>query len=371
MIASTLPPVWDVDLYASLDLPPWLSALFIVYSSVAFVIAIIVLALRARSRTALASRAERSVGDEKYPLVEGKDVVLCGIVRHYEANDVAVKVTVTQEGSESESSGSWTHSWTEIDRDIEVAPFLLELPDKELVLVSPPKNVDVADALDQKVWINRNKRVLGAELVPGEEIWARGRLERSDVAIPGSAYRDVAWGWALGPTDGRMLLSSEPLGAGLRQRASFHRRFAWLAAVHLVAIQLSLGWFYGRLVAPTLAADIVSKRYYQTTDSDGDTHDYYEITVPIDTGIDDRTINISDDDYRIVATGTRVPIRVASSSNWNLGASPTLAIWHGIVIFGLPNGFLILYALRRRRSRPWFRRKVNESHGGRLPEPPS
>lgn len=56
-----------------------------------------------------------------------------------------------------------------------------------------------------------------------------------------------------------------------------------------------------------------------------------------------------------------------SYTNWNLGAEPTLAIWHSLFVFFLPIIFWVTYAWRRRSSRPWFRRKVNESGSGRLP----
>jgi hypothetical protein len=359
-----------MDLYASADVPPVIAAFVVVSAIVLLGLGIVVGVVRGARRAVVARRSERSMGDEKHPLVEGKDVVLCGIVRHLEASDVAVKVSITQAGSESESSGSWSHSWTEIDREIVVAPFLLELPNKQIVRVDPPRNVDVADALDQKVWIDRNHRVLSAELVPGEKIWARGRLERSDIAMPSAAYRDVAWGWALGPTDGQMLLSSEPLGAGMRERSRFHRRYAWIAAGILVAIQMSLGWFYGRIVAPTIVAEVESKRYYQTTDSDGDTHDHYLITLVPDTNVDDHGVHIDDADFELLDRGSRVPLRYASHTNWNLGVEPTLAIWHSLFVFFLPFIFWVAYAMRRRGSRPWFRKKVNESGGGRLPDPP-
>lgn len=357
-----------MDAYASADVPPVVAA-FVIALSVAMLIAGIAISFwRGSRRAAVAARAESSIGDEEHPLVEGKDVVLSGIVRHLEGHEVAVKVSIEQRGSEAESSGTWSHSWVEIDRDIVVAPFLLELPNGQHVRVDPPKNVDVADALDQKVWIDRNTRVLSAELVPGERIFARGRLERSDIAAPGGAYRDVAWGWALGPSDGQMLLSSEPLGEGLRTRARFHRRFGMYALAILVATQTSLVWFYNRVAGETVIAEVENRRFYQTTDSDGDTHDHYIITFTPDTDVTDRTVDIDDDDYEYLDRGSKVPLRRANASNWNLGAEPTLAIWHSIAIFFLPFVFWITYSVRRGMSRPWFRRKVNEDGPGRLPD---
>ncbi|MBL9014129.1 MAG: hypothetical protein JNL83_08125 [Myxococcales bacterium] len=353
------------ELYERYMLPPTFA--LVVAGAVLLVLAGGVLAclLRTRRRIRLARAAEASVVDDPPPLlVEGADVVLAGLVRHFEDNDVAVKVSIRQSGSESESSGSWSHSWTEIDRDIVVRPFLLELSSGQLVLVHPPKNVDVADALDQKVWINRNERVLSAELVPGERIFARGRLERSDQAVPGGAYRDVAWGWALGPSDGQMLLSSEPLGAGLRQRAAFHRRFAIWGVALLVVAQVTLAGYYGRLFGHTATATITKRFFYQTTDSDGDTHDHWAVTVRGD------DIEVAEDDHDRVIPPEVVPIRVSSPSNWALGSSATFSLWRLFALLAFVLVFWIPYRARRRSSRPWFRRKVNESLGGRLPDPP-
>ena len=352
-----------MDVYPKWALPPILAMVAVAIALAALVGGIVACVLRARRRGVLAAAAERSVGDRRAPLVDGAEVVLSGIVRHHE-HEVAVKVRVHQKGSESESSGSWSHSWIEIDREIELAPFLLELATGELVVVHPPKNVDVADALDQKVWIDRNHRVLSAELVPGEQIFARGRLERSDQAAPTGAYREVSWGWALVPSDGQMLLSSEPLGAGLRQRARFHTSFALWAATLLLVTNITLIAFYGRLLGHTELAKVTAKHFYQTTDSDGDTYDHYALVVR---GADNE---VADDDYKRITEQIEIPIRIGSGSNWKLGSSATLAWWHALIELGFASLFWLPYKVRRRSSRPWFRRKVNESGSGQLPDPP-
>lgn len=333
--------------------------------------AVVIGALRGVHRSRVAARAEASMGGETRPFVEGEDVVLYGTVRHLEDQTIAVKVSIFQDGSEAESSGSWTHSWIEIDREIEVAPFLLEVAGGQLVRIAPPKNVDVADTLDQKVWIDRNRRVLSAELVPGEKIYAKGRLERSDVAAPSSAYRDVQWGWGLVPVDGQMLLSSEPLGAGLRQRAAFHRGYAWIALGLLAALQLTLVWFYGRALGDTVTATVTTKSYSTTTDSDGDTHHHHVISFDSDeVALLGAQVEIDGDDYAWIDRGTTVEVRRANADNWNLGPTPTLHWIHGAVVFIASCAFWFVYMARRISSRPWFRRKVEETEPGRLPDPP-
>ncbi len=333
----------------------------IVVSVIVLAISAVVGFVRAGRRSAVAARAEASVGGKAPPLLEAGDVVLTGIVRHLADHDIAVKVSITQDGDETESSGRWSHSWTEVDREIVVAPFLLELSGGELVRVEPPRNVDVADALDQKVWINRNKRVLSAELVPGEQIHVRGRLGRSDIAVPSTAYREVAWGWSLTGATAQMLLSSEPLGAGLRQRAGFHRNFAWLALGMLVASQLSLAWFYQRAAGTPQAVKVTDTRYYTTSDSDGT---YHHHVIRLEIGAD---VKIHGDDYNVIQVGNLVAIRLAGASNWNLGSRPTIHWAHGVFVSALPIVFWGLYVTRRRSSRPWFRRTVNEVGSGPLP----
>lgn len=356
-----------MNVYARASLSPDLSWMIVFGITIALVANIVICLVRAVARSRMARIAAAQASDKPPPLVEGSDVLLAGIVQHFENHDVAVKVVITQDGDENESSGSWSHSWTEINREIILAPFLLELANGEKVRVDPPKNVEVADALDQKVWINRNKRVLTAELVPGEKIYARGRLERSDQAVAGSAYRDNSWGWALRATGGsQMLLSSEPLGAGMTKRAAFHRRSAWGTLVFLVGIQLSLLGFWTRMLFGHVErATVVSKHDQTGRDSDGDEYTEYFLSIRVD------NVEVSEDDFERVRAGTELPIRVVSRDSWSLGPRATINWWHALIIIPIALCVLIAYPLRRKATRPWFRRKVNESGSGRLPDPPN
>jgi hypothetical protein len=354
--------VWTQDVYEQGALSPVLAVPVIAVALIALVVLIVLALVRARKRDALAATAEASVGDVPPALVENSDVILFGVVRHAPDQHVAVKVAITQEGKETESSGTWSHSWTEIDRDITVVPFLLELPNKTHVLVEPPQNVDVADALDQKVWIDRNRRILSAELVPGEAIYARGRLERSEHASVPAGYRDVQWGWALRGSRHQMLLSSEPLGSGLRARAAFHRRCAWIALVVLIATQVTLAGFYRRALGHTEVVTVTKVYGYETTNSDGDVQHHDALT--FSGGGED--INSRDADR--VHAGDTIPLRVAANGDRQLGAYPTIYWIHALCVALASLICWSWYRARRQRSRPWFRRKLNESGTGPLPD---
>ncbi|CAN5823310.1 hypothetical protein BH11MYX2_BH11MYX2_26370 [soil metagenome] len=329
----------------------------------------VVIASLARSirRNRMAASAEASVGEHPPALVEGSDVVLCGVVRHYE-DELAVKVSITQHGTETESSGSWSYRWEEINREIKVAPFMLDLPNKESVVVRPPRNPEVADALDQKVWINRNQRILSAELVPGETIWVRGRLERSDRADPAAAYRDVKWGWALQPVHGKMLLSSEPLGAGFRSRARFHRAGMVYALIVVAACAVTVVPFLFRVAGHTERAVVEGTNEWITTDDDNKGTTHYGLQFrSATTGHESEEIDSSD--AGAISKGDEVPVRVSSESNWQLGPEASLRWWHLMLMAALSLITAFWYRIARQKSRPWHKRQVNETGGGRLPDP--
>lgn len=362
--------MWTQDVYECWTMSPTWSLAAALLALVPLASVVVLGFWRAWRRAAVAATAEASV-EPRPVLAEGRDLVLAGRVRLLDDADVAVRISVRQRGSEHESSGAWSYRWEEIDREIVVHPFVLELANGEQVVVYPPANVDVADALDQKVVIKRDERVMSAELVPGEAIFARGRLARQGRARAGEGYRDGTFGWSLHPANGHMLLSSEPMGSGLRKRARFHRRFAWFALAVLAATQLTLVSFYGRRAGVARAAPVEELRHEDATDDDGDPVHTYEVRVR------GRWIEVALVDW--IALGGHldrapeppmiVPIRYASDGNWNLGSEPVIAWWHGVLVVVLAGGAVLAYPLIRRATRPWFRRRAQESGSGRLPGP--
>jgi hypothetical protein len=350
------------DLYEEIDMASATAvAAIAIVSCVLLAFAVLAL-LRARSRAALAAaEAARMSSDKPAELREG-EILLAGVVEHAPGHEVAVRVEIQQHGEESESSGSWSHRWTEIDRKTIVAPFYLKLADGTRVRVEAPRDVEVADDLDGKVLISNTSRIRSAELIPGESVYAQGWLERGDDAmIPEAGYRDVTWGWVLRPARGRMLLSSHPLGAGLRSRADFHRWYGRLALVLLAIFHVTLAGFYSRASAKVVEGTIVELKHSTSTDSDGDTVNHYDIDVATPSGRR-HEFSLASSDFGRLQRGIKVPVR-----GGQLGAGPTLAYPHVAIAMFLVMSLLVTYRLRRRASRPWYRRRVNDSGSGRLP----
>ena len=118
-------------------------------ASIAFVYVIPVifvggLALRFLLRALLAGRrardARRTADAESQTLDEG-DTILRG---RAELDDGTVRATVEQVGSEAESSGSWTVTWTETNRRVQVAPFYVVHASGERVRVEPGDKTHLA-----------------------------------------------------------------------------------------------------------------------------------------------------------------------------------------------------------------------------------
>jgi hypothetical protein len=366
--------VWERDVYQNTAVSASTTWTIIV-ATTCFLVGVIVLAfIRARRRDEIAAAAEASVGDKPPALAEGDNVVLSGIVRHLEGN-LAVRVSIDQEGSQRTYRGSTTHTWIEKARKVEVATFKLELPNGESVLVHPSKDVELIDALDLKYRHNRYARTWVAELTDGEKITARGRLERSDVADPAAAYRDVNWGWALQPSaTGKLLLSSEPMGLGLRKRASFHRKAALLAIGILCALQATLALFYARAAVGTVQPGRIDSFSSWITHNKNSTTTHYGVwfEAPV---IGYQTEEVDDADFYFYGGYTgpvqgehTIPVMVASPTNWQIGAKATIRWWHALLVLGGAVAFQFWYVVRRKMTRPWFRRKLNENGSGALPD---
>ena len=130
--------------------PPAATALVLALD-LAFLGAVVVaLSRRARARRSIAE-AEASV-DPAGPLAERQRFV-AGTVELAQGEHVAVRVTVSQKGSERAVKNGYVHQWREAERTVEARPVYVRHASGARVRVevpAVPNDVGLVDALDQK-----------------------------------------------------------------------------------------------------------------------------------------------------------------------------------------------------------------------------
>jgi len=174
---SELHPVDHLEASSSALLAPMVLGSWLTLLGVA-----VVLHLRYRRRAAKAEAAF----DPDAPLDPGEAIVL-GTVEHARGEETAVRVEITQDGTESESSGSWSHSWSERERRLQVRPFYLRHGSGRRIRVEPPGRVLLVDDMDGCIRVNLAERIRVAELTPGEKVFAHGVLTATPDPEPSAA----------------------------------------------------------------------------------------------------------------------------------------------------------------------------------------
>ncbi|MFO0561588.1 MAG: hypothetical protein U0269_26490, partial [Polyangiales bacterium] len=172
-------------------------------------------------RSAAAAKVEF---EQQSALREGARFV-SGKVEYADGESVAVRVTITQHGSEVRGKSA-SHRWTETERQVEKRPFYLRLDSGERVLVETTNaNVLLVDKLDRMHWVQKWQRQKRAQLDVGERAFAEGILRRRhDPNAAGIGYRDAGTSWVLMPLARRIHVSTEDASQRHKLRA---RAFAW------------------------------------------------------------------------------------------------------------------------------------------------
>jgi hypothetical protein len=355
---------------------PTVSAIVVYTLGACFLaLAVVGLLLRLRYR-AVARRAEAEFTPSA-PLRPG-EVILHGKIEHAAGAPHAVRVEVTQEGSESENSGAWSYTWTEVDRRVLVHPFYLQRASGDRIRVEPDDRVYLVDELDGIVQVNLARRIRVAELTPGEEVYVHGVLDRGLDPEASTGYRGDGRALVLrSPTARPMLLSSQPLGERFLERARMHGGVAAFLLVVFAIGQLALLQYHVRLWAGrTIEATILKRNHYTTTDSDGDTVNHYQLqfTAP---RIGYFTDEVNRETFAQLAEGQRVPAHTAPrvfpwSSRARLGSRASLHVVAEVLLFIMLPLCALGYLYHARSSLPWYRRPtVVEGGSGRLAESPT
>lgn len=291
-------------------------------------------------------------------LVEGEGVVM-GTIELDEGTKAPVRVEVEQEGTESESSGVWSHQWIETCRRVSVRPFLLRHASGARIRVDPRANAMFINALKGLIRVDHARRVRVTELLPGEKVFVYGELSRA----PDSG----ADGFTLVPPGGgRMLLASEPIAKAFAQRAAFHRRWAVVAVAAAVAFNAFFASFHAR----RWLGEAVDVRIAELRSYDGaDDEEHFRVTMKAA----DQTVfsdEVSRSDFQRLHEGDRLQVRHVPL--WRSAAAiGSRATAHSRAYFGVPLlGFLVLaYGMRVRATRPWYeQKKLIDKGNGKLSE---
>jgi hypothetical protein len=277
-------------------------------------------------------------------------------------------VEIDQEGSESESSGSWTFRWTESDRRVTMRPFYVVHRSGTRVRVEPGDRAFLVDAMDGMIAVDLTKRTRVAELSPGEHVYAVGRLERGpDPEAAGAGYRGAQQGWVMRPPPGEdLLLSSEPLERRFQRKAKAQRLSAWIAALHL----LFAGFVFHHYLARVFyGADVVGTVVGRNVDTDDDGNHTYELLVELPGG---RRLKLEATLGTYTACehdGTRVPVRYVPryepASVLGRGATASVAVMFSMGLLGL---MALWRFLVKQASRAWYERDLVDTGSGRLDE---
>lgn len=298
--------------------------------------------------------------------------VLHGQVEYAEGEDCAVTTAITQTGTEAKGKSGWTHTWTEVDRQITVAPFYLVRLGGDRTRIEPDEHVMLVDTMDVTQPGAGHRRTRIAQLTPGETIFAIGELVEDHDPRAAADYRGKTKSLVLRPpAHTRMLLSSEPLGERFRQRGAFHAGFSIATVVLAVFMQLFAIPYHVRFASGREATGtLVSKRHFTTRSKSGTT-DHWELTLETSDGIE-FTDEVSWSHYRRIERGEVVPIIVVPwwEGRERVGRHVTIAIVIPIVFMVLFSILVGIYIAAVRTSRPWYERKLVESGNGRLPAAP-
>ncbi len=325
-----------------------------------------------------AARQAKRLEESALPLYEGARFV-AGHVELAEGSTTAIRVTIEQEGTETQSKNQYSHTWTEFDRHIEAVPFYVRTANGERVRVEPPIDVMLVDKLDQMQWHEMTRRRRRAELIPAERAVIEGVLRRGpdpELQKSGSYRAATATGWIMLPTKkGGMSVSAESLSRRHDLRA---RAFTWTAVfaivVGVVAMSVVVPYRVRLLFGKTVVANYSGKETYETRDNKGQKRTHYCTRVLF---VDEpgrflqERFDVDQRDYAsLPTTPGRIWLRYVPSYPWAtaLGKNASVAYWQILVAASILG--LSLYRIgRTQRHRRWYEGQVVDEGKGTLPVP--
>jgi hypothetical protein len=359
--------------------PPWSHVLVLSLDLVALVC--LAWCIRELLSARQAANQAREVEESALALSEGARFI-AGHVELAKDADIAVRITLTQEGRQTKHRYGFRHTWTETNRETEVQPFYLRTESGERVRVEPPRDVVLVDKLDQMDWNRSDFRRRRAEVTPGEWAIVEGRLTKGiDPENPtsSSSYRTT------GPTDwtmtsvqrGGMHISTESLSTRYHLRArAFLRTTLGLVALGLISFCFTIPYRTRAYLGHNVIGIYERKQYVPGSKRRGQpTLSKYLVTVSASENSQPfvAQYQVRRDDYeRLPKEKGRIWIRYVPGkpSVTTLGSGASFEGYLGLIsAFFLSVG--VEYLMRTRRYRRWYEGKYVETALGTLPIPPN
>jgi hypothetical protein len=357
------------------SLSPYWSFVFVYGTCLALPLALTTSALLVRRKRLAQATSARGVTAGSESLMPGEATV-SGVVELAEGETRAVRLEIDQHGTEQESSGTWSHTWTETGRRLTVHPFYLRTRTGQRVRVLAGDQARLMDALDGKILVNRTERTCSAELTSGETVSAFGQLSRGrdPEAAPEAGYRSAAIGWVLLPPDGgKMLLSSYPIDRPFHERAF---RILWFVVVLLALVVAGQSAFVGyhlraSLGQPLAASVKEAKIVEEKTDDGVEVKRMVTVTLPITGTERDRTVTreVTRESYPSATPQRTIAVlREPVFSTMNFGEHPTAPFWVVFAVCAIALMCLFVGDGDRPDARWYLEQKVVDNGSGRLPD---
>jgi hypothetical protein len=349
-------------------LSPYWSVVCVYGMGLVLPLALVTVALGVRRARLVHARVAGELGGPSV-LAPGEAVVR-GTVELAEGENRALRLEVDQHGTESESSGTWSQTWTETRRRLEVRPFYLRTSGGARVRVLAGDDPRLMDSLDGKILVNRTERTCVAELTPREVVTAFGELvkARDPEAVP-SGYRSASVGWVLQPPSGaRMLLSSYPIDRPFIESARRILRHVFLVLALVGAGHAALVGYHLRVAFGQTEDVSVTSAWQIENKSDDGIEIEHQVTVVFPAG---RSVTHGVTPESFVHAASERSIRVLRDpvlGSVQFGAHPTADFWAGILAAFAVLFTLLLGASDRPDAKWYTKAKLVDSESGRLPE---
>ncbi len=343
----------DVTLAA--HLPPWLSNLIVYGFGVLGPLALV--AVAAQRAVAFHRRAAqaRAAHDTEQALAEGEAIV-SGTVEYDAEQPGAIEIEITEEGTEHHAPAGTIHSWTEVDRRVQVRPFYLRRAEGERIRVEPNERTRLVDEIDGCRLVGANQRICTVKLSPGERVLATGVLRRTaDPSAPVAGYRDAPMSWTFVDSPrAPLFLSTRPLDERLTRWRRLHLRWLAVFALALTGAQIVLLGHHARVLAGEIAwAEVTNRDHTVKPGAWNEDRHYRAMTAELPWG-DVVVQDVDATSFERAPFGSRVPVQHLHHWFAQYGRHSTI---HFAVGAGVVGGFIalvLLYAAAIHRARPWY-----------------